>query len=616
MIPLRRIGVLIALLLASAGLRGETIEVPGDYPTIQAAIDAARDGDLVLVSDGVYYEQINFSGKAITVASHHLVDGDIAHIDNTVIDGSQAPDPLRASVVYFESGEDSTSVLHGLTITGGTGTRVVWGVPDIVGGGVLLNNAGGTLRRNVIRNNTAINSGYANGGGVAMGPMDYTNHYVVLEGNTIRDNFISGYVAGYGGVMVGLGRIEDNIISGNRNESTSNAYGGGIGISSNNPMGVPSIVRGNVIQGNHAVSSGRDAYSGGLEIYGRNALVTNNIITGNTLQGRNTYGCGMSVSNLAPSATIEISGNQIAFNRILSGTAYGGGIYLLNANAIVAANRITDNSAQWGGGIFALGNAAGLKVVNNLFARDSANYGGAMNLRDGKFALINNSILNNDGTNTGGGILLQNNAEMVLFNGILWGNTAPTGPQIHVAQGQDTVLFTTVEGGWTGGTDIFTEPPCFDSTGYHLAAGSPCTGRGVESVVIGGVTHYAPDDDIDGQPRPMPAGTHPDLGAAEEALTAIEPVAPAVATIAILHPAYPNPFNPRTTIAFEIPAMERVRVTVYDLLGRKVAVLVDDALTAGRYAVTWNAGERASGLYFCRMEAGTTVQTQRLLLVR
>ena len=98
-----------------------TLQVPSEYSTIQLAINASTDGDIVLIAPGTYYENINFIGKAITVASHFLTTGNATHINNTIIDGSQPSNPNIGSVVSFRSGEDTTSVLYGLTIKGGTG---------------------------------------------------------------------------------------------------------------------------------------------------------------------------------------------------------------------------------------------------------------------------------------------------------------------------------------------------------------------------------------------------------------------------------------------------------------------------------------------------------------
>lgn len=66
---------------------------------------------------------------------------------------------------------------------------------------------------------------------------------------------------------------------------------------------------------------------------------------------------------------------------------------------------------------------------------------------------------------------------------------------------------------------------------------------------------------------------------------------------------YPNPFNPTTTIAFDVPFTSRVSITVYDVLGRKVATLVNDTRSAGEYHLSFNASRYASGVYFYRMLA-------------
>jgi hypothetical protein len=114
--------------------------VPADLKTIQEAINASQNGDTVLVDHGEYFENISFMGKAITVASQFIMDREKVHIDETVINGTKPTNPDAGSTVSFVSGEDTTSVLCGFTITGGTGTSVLTpGFPPMRQGGGFIN---------------------------------------------------------------------------------------------------------------------------------------------------------------------------------------------------------------------------------------------------------------------------------------------------------------------------------------------------------------------------------------------------------------------------------------------------------------------------------------------
>ncbi|MCK6614080.1 MAG: serine hydrolase [Ignavibacteriaceae bacterium] len=79
---------------------------------------------------------------------------------------------------------------------------------------------------------------------------------------------------------------------------------------------------------------------------------------------------------------------------------------------------------------------------------------------------------------------------------------------------------------------------------------------------------------------------------------------------------YPNPFNPETQFDFQIAEQSRVKLAVYDVLGREVAVLVNEERAAGSYTVRWNASAEMSGVYFCKLTADGFSSTIRLLLLR
>ncbi|MDX1546143.1 MAG: T9SS type A sorting domain-containing protein, partial [Rhodothermales bacterium] len=79
---------------------------------------------------------------------------------------------------------------------------------------------------------------------------------------------------------------------------------------------------------------------------------------------------------------------------------------------------------------------------------------------------------------------------------------------------------------------------------------------------------------------------------------------------------YPNPFNPQTTIPFGVPEATHVTVEVFDLLGRRQALLIDERVSAGRHEVIWQARDLPTGVYLVRLRAGTVVRTQRVTLLK
>jgi hypothetical protein len=101
-------------------------------------------------------------------------------------------------------------------------------------------------------------------------------------------------------------------------------------------------------------------------------------------------------------------------------------------------------------------------------------------------------------------------------------------------------------------------------------------------------------------------------GQAAEALSEAEAVPASFA----LESNYPNPFNPETVIPFALPEASRVEIAVYDLLGRRVAVLVEGELAAGRHAVRFRGEDLASGVYLVRMQAGSFRAVRRMTFVK
>ena len=83
-----------------------------------------------------------------------------------------------------------------------------------------------------------------------------------------------------------------------------------------------------------------------------------------------------------------------------------------------------------------------------------------------------------------------------------------------------------------------------------------------------------------------------------------------------LDPAYPNPFNPTTTIEFSIPQTEFVTVKVYNIAGHEITTLINDELSTGNHSIQWDGSLQPSGLYFVQIESGSFYRTRKMVLIK
>jgi hypothetical protein len=182
MIDMQKKIFLFFVLLIIGSLNGITIIVDingtGDYTSIQSGINAGNDGDIVLVYPGRYYENIDYLGKTITVASLEMTTGNRDYIHSTIIDGNQTD-----CCVAVHNGEGIGTILRGFTITNGIGYLIT---TRRYGGGIFASYSNLKIINSIIKNNS---SRY--GGGIAN-----IGSIVYLEGNTIKNNFASEFGGG------------------------------------------------------------------------------------------------------------------------------------------------------------------------------------------------------------------------------------------------------------------------------------------------------------------------------------------------------------------------------------------------------------------------------------
>jgi len=480
--------VLMLLVLFALPTAAATIHVPGDQPTIQAGINAALNGDTVLVADGTYTgpgnRDIDFLGKAITVRS---ADG----TDTCIVDGEGLG---RGFVLINE--EPPEAVLQGFTIRNcvgdfGGGVYCVGSSPTLVGlvirdcsatsdgGGFYSIEGAPVIRDSRFESNQTGGAGSGaylrDAGAMEISECMFTNNTGVFTlitssfGGMIRDSLVESNTGG-GIRCFGQVTVAGNTITNNTGDS---------GIS----CGSQAMIVDNVITGNV-----NDSVGGGIDASGYSATIIGNTITKN--QGSSGGGIHFDADRGS------IHGNVISGN---VATYKGGGIGLFTHLQTITLidNVITGNSAHsFGGGIHS-GPDTWATIVNCLVAGNDGKWGGGIACEDSIPRFWNMTVTGNMAEVYGGGLYTYNHAEVSTANSIFWGNHAPFGAQIYISYqwggiSRLNLRYSTVEGGrdgiavnpgctlnwWDGMIEddpLFTAGPLGDHYLSHVQTGHPFT---------------------------------------------------------------------------------------------------------------------------------------------
>jgi hypothetical protein len=110
----------------------------------------------------------------------------------------------------------------------------------------------------------------------------------------------------------------------------------------------------------------------------------------------------------------------------------------------------------------------------------------------------------------------------------------------------------------------------------------------------------------------------PDMGAYESPLSVsgIEDYFSQVPKVYSLEQNFPNPFNPSTKIRYSVPQSSSVVVKIFDILGNEIKTLLNEEKSVGSYEITWYAENLPSGIYFYIIQAGSFVETKKMVLLR
>ncbi|MDZ4211475.1 MAG: right-handed parallel beta-helix repeat-containing protein [Methylotenera sp.] len=359
--------------------------------SIQHEIDSAVDGDVIIIEPGIYYENIDFKGKAIMLKS--IDPGNAEIVKNTVIDGGGL-----GSTVVFQSGEGVDTVLEGFTITGGNGYKVTSGSEQNNrglhyygwGGGILVaNESSPTIANNIIDNNDG-----RTGGGIAV---------IRASSPHIFNNVIIGNRAEVGGGIYlswSNALVEGNYIAKNSaaKGDGNTGRGGGIAIEDD----AEPIIRGNILESNEAIEEGGGVFAEGVKYYlEENSFIENVVLNGS---GGAVF-IGMWSSG-------QIIDNLFIYN---SATYDGGGVSVFDSDVELLGNEFTGNTGRNGGAIDISISRA--KIMGNSFLQNRAEgLGGAIVISANEAEVSDNVFSANRAGTSGGAIWSYRSGEYSAYD--------------------------------------------------------------------------------------------------------------------------------------------------------------------------------------------------------
>ncbi len=568
------------LILLGAALPASALQwqVPAEEPTVQAALDQAQAGDTVLVAPGHYYETLRFRGEAVVLASHFVLDGDLEHLENTVLDGSQAADPDSQSTVSFLSGEDNGAELVGFTVTGGAGTRMTANCRE--GGGVYARAGEPTVRWNIFRDNVIQSdawSTFCNGGGA----MQFSDGAPLVEHNLVIGN--RGH---YGGGIVTngcAGIFRHNIFVDNE----SDAYGGG-GAMLLWGDGEESLIEHNLFIGNRSLGQGSTPSGSGAAVLAWNcrALLRHNIVWANT---------GRSPSLHALRAIGPGSGITGEYNLVEGGWSgpntdaaplFQDGGRLLSLPASPAVDLGADSACEDAEHPDLPGEP--LPPALGSLACDAGVYGGPGAALLPAFALSGFSGLGED-----------------LQLGTLAAGDSTQAAQPLSSLGSVTQSVDSVEVFYGSGE------------GLEVRAEFPFPVAPFERRELDLVWRPAEEGPLDAEVvlHTTPPGEGPlSFRVTGNALVSLS--AAARPDGFRLEPVRPNPFNSSAGVHFSLARPGKVRLDLYDIRGRRVLRLFEGGLPAGGHRRQLEGLGLSSGIYYLELASGAQVARRKVLLLK